>query len=827
MEINLNQKENFTFGIIKEAKIVKLRKDFLGSSLMIMLLSIGILLFSDAKITLPILLALFSISYFFGLKLLDKKKFEISCDIYFISPTVIILIFGILFPQLTLEGLLFIPLIVDTFNYIDDPKRKQAQLITFSVAALTCLSFDFVAANNLEISGEYQIVSFLLLFVSIVFTAANIQNLLNAPSYYIPKLINAQSSLKENQARFEKIFENTVEGLFICDFTSGEIKESNPSFKAMVNHRTWNHKLVHTLFSERDYQKLEYFIQLVIDTDEPASVDLLLTTESFKRTKEIDVQCTIIPFDIKNNLVAISLHDISERLNAYRAKVESEALYRSLIESSSAGIIHTDLNGTIKFASKSAASIIGESVNFLIGSSISSHLETFMENDFLEKIPELAHILANKHVVRLPHFILRLRDGSIKHLEGTIRHLLSADNKINGVHFLYNDITELMDSQEKVLESGLISQAFFSKSFDGVDIIEITDRNPKKLKGRLVMRNENMFKIVENDKLTYLNYEEYSTIIKSSDQNGVEWRTSSFERLLKEIIHKRAVKFQDTLHVNGKEKLINCTYQLVEVGSKIFLVRIYSDITKSKKQEREIKRKNKELNNYIESNVSLSNFAAIASHDLKSPLRTIHSFAQLMNRREREALSASGKEFLDIILSSSNHLGKMVEDILQFSKVDTKNIRFSEFSAEKLVKNVLKDLKVDIASTGTEIKLVDLPLKIKGDGVKLSQVFSNLIRNAMKFRKEDDSCRVIIGCKDLGDYWKFYIKDNGIGISPANKKKIFQLFGRLHSQDEYEGSGIGLAICSKIINAHAGEIYVESELSDGSTFYFTIKKDLP
>ena len=233
------------------------------------------------------------------------------------------------------------------------------------------------------------------------------------------------------------------------------------------------------------------------------------------------------------------------------------------------------------------------------------------------------------------------------------------------------------------------------------------------------------------------------------------------------------------------------------------------------------------LNNSFDSinrkNKELEQFVYIASHDLQEPLRTIVSFTELLSEQFKGKLDEAGDEYIRFIGKAASRMQYLVKDLMDHSRLGSdKNLEVVD--CHKLVLGVKDDLSQFIEDKGGQLVIGDLP-KVQGYKTSLRLLFQNLINNAMKFQKPNVKSVVEIFYEDDQKFWKFGIKDNGIGIAAKNKERIFSIFKRLHSRDEYEGTGIGLAHCAKITELHGGSIWVTSELNKGSTFYFTLSKD--
>ncbi|MBY9006727.1 MAG: substrate-binding domain-containing protein [Candidatus Lokiarchaeota archaeon] len=230
------------------------------------------------------------------------------------------------------------------------------------------------------------------------------------------------------------------------------------------------------------------------------------------------------------------------------------------------------------------------------------------------------------------------------------------------------------------------------------------------------------------------------------------------------------------------------------------------------------------LEKLASSNKELDEFASIVAHDLKQPLTVIQASLNILKETNSKKLDSESNELIDFSVDASNRMKTMIDDLLHFSRVTTSMIEFNEIGLESILDQVKSDLSVLIKDTKAEITNDPLP-KIIGSKTLLTQLFQNLVNNAIKFRGERTP-HIHIGVSDKNKSWIFTIKDNGIGIDKIYFEKIFQIFQRVNTNKKYIGTGIGLAICKKIVEKHKGSIWVESESEKGSTFFFKIPKDL-
>ena len=220
------------------------------------------------------------------------------------------------------------------------------------------------------------------------------------------------------------------------------------------------------------------------------------------------------------------------------------------------------------------------------------------------------------------------------------------------------------------------------------------------------------------------------------------------------------------------------------------------------------------------SNQELQQFAYVASHDLQEPLRMMTSYLQLLERRYKDRLDSDADEFIGYVVDGAHRMQRLLRDLLAYSRVGTRGKPFEPVACEEVLEQTLVNLKVAIEESDAKVTCDELPT-VMADSTQLGQVFQNLIANAIKFREEDPP-RVRISAIKSDEEWLFSVCDNGIGIDPQYTDRIFRVFQRLHTREEYAGTGIGLAICRRIVERHGGRIWVVSGLGRGSTFCFTL-----
>lgn len=266
---------------------------------------------------------------------------------------------------------------------------------------------------------------------------------------------------------------------------------------------------------------------------------------------------------------------------------------------------------------------------------------------------------------------------------------------------------------------------------------------------------------------------------------------------------------------------------LARIDNQITIVCQQKKITnqndKLQEQNRQLQKLNEELRR---SNVDLEQFAYTASHDLQSPLQAIIGNADLLSWKYESSLEKDAIHYIDEIVGASIRMKQLIQDLLAYSRVGTGNLELEPIDCQVILKEAMANLRERICSSGADISHDRLPT-VMGNKTQLIQVFQNLISNAIKFRRKEVCPKIQISAEALTETeeWLIGVRDNGIGIKPQNRDRIFEIFQRLHQSDEYPGTGIGMAICKKIVERHGGRIWVESQFGIGTTLYFTLSEN--
>lgn len=401
------------------------------------------------------------------------------------------------------------------------------------------------------------------------------------------------------------------------------------------------------------------------------------------------------------------------------------------------------------------------------------------------------------------------------------------------------EINTLKGNQKYVL-TRLIVISGYEETWEKV-IISHVDISKRIKMEKEAKRNEKFFKIIANNlpkglihifdtdfkyiynagkELERLNLSNEDLIGKTIydilDPETAQIVSENYKKCLEE---KKIVSFEG--EYGGNTYMINAIPILDSNDQVEYILALSVNITNLKRHEKELRILNQKLK---KSNEDLEQFAYIASHDLQEPLRMVSSFTQLLEKKYQGELDEKAHQYIDFIVDGAGRMRELIQDLLVYSRVRRNVKPFKEVNLNEVLEITINNLQNLIYEKNAQVTYEDLPI-VKGDKSQLIQLFQNLISNGFKFNKSEIP-KIYISVQEDDQKWKFCVKDNGIGIDPKFYEKIFILFKRLHKKTEYNGTGIGLAVCKKIVLRHGGKIWVNSEPNKGSEFYFTISKNI-
>ena len=495
-----------------------------------------------------------------------------------------------------------------------------------------------------------------------------------------------------------------------------------------------------------------------------------------------------------------SLASKSKILDALK---ESEERFKSLSETSPVGVGVSSADGKIIYTNPSYDSILGYNSGELIGR---KSTDLYWNP---EERKSWFSALKDNGLVRDFEVKLKKKDGNQIWISINTSPISFGGNK--AVMGTIQDISDRKKAEKELRESEELYRTIFENSDDAFELLEVLfdkDNSPYdwifldvndafehqtglKKKNVLGKRAKEVIPGIEDYWITAL-----GKVAKTGKSEHIEDYNQDTNRWYDDYIFK---------------------YKENQVGV------LFRDITERKKSEGELK---KILGELKRSNEELEQFAYVSSHDLQEPLRTIASFTQLLERRYKGKFDSDADEFMDYIVEAAVRMKEQIEGLLEYSRVATKGKEFQPANLNEILNQTIQTLHTSIEESNAKINVDELPTVI-GDANQLQRIFQNLISNAIKFRKQEEPLKInIYANKNIySNEYVFSIEDNGIGIEEQYSERIFTIFQRLHTREEYKGTGIGLSIVKRIIERHGGRVWVESEPGIGSTFYFALPVD--
>ncbi len=506
--------------------------------------------------------------------------------------------------------------------------------------------------------------------------------------------------------------------------------------------------------------------------------------------------------------------DITARKHAEAALRESEERFRSVVDSANEGILVYDKQLNVVAGNLAAERILGLPLANIIGAAGFTSLLPCVHADGSPVLPDERPT--------------RLTVKSGKPLTGEIVGIYRADGSMNwvsvntgflrrpgdtdwyGVVSTIGDITKQRHAELALSASEALYRQTFELATAGIAHVDLS--------GRFMKVNRRLCEI-----LGYGEQELIGRPVKEISHPEDRNLTDS-QRMRVRSGEKQSVRFEKRyLRKSGAIVWVDLSVALACDASGVpqYEIALFDDITERKKAEAALREAHEELKR---SNAELEQFAYVASHDLQEPLRMVSSYTQLLMRRYGDKLDGDAREFTAFIVDGATRMKQLIEDLLAYSRVGTRDKNFKPVDAGSSLGRALTNLRAAIQDSGATVTHDPLPT-IPCDEVQLAQLFQNLIGNALKFRKPDAAPAVHVGAADQGAEWEFMVRDNGIGIEPQYFQRIFMVFQRLHDKGEYPGTGIGLAIVKKVVERHGGRIWVQSQPGAGTTFHFTMPKE--
>lgn len=509
-----------------------------------------------------------------------------------------------------------------------------------------------------------------------------------------------------------------------------------------------------------------------------------------------------------------------ERVTQKQKIEDSELRYKAIYEQSPFGILVSSKDGKLKKVNPRFCEMLGytkEELSELTRIDITHPEDMNIHKPYLES----SDFKNQKRAIFRKRYIKK--NGDICHARVSISNILNSGKEYIERFVLIEDITEKLNKDKLLIDNQKLTQNIIETAQDAVITFNHNDQVIEWNKQAEVMFGYKKEEAKQKSFSDFIN-------IKFDDNK----KSLTLKDFVKTYKGKMTLERMEVMAKGKNDKSFPAELSLspIKVNDCYVYSTFIRDITTNKKYRnilnqnlKELNNKNTELRKYIDSNLQLENFAHIASHDLKEPLRSIGNFSQLLNKRLENKLDETEKEFFNFILTGVSNMNQLIEDLLLYSSINNQKSPSKELNLNDVLFVVSRNLHKAIEDNKVELVINQLPSSFYGSDTKMKQLFQNLIANAIKFKKTDINPRVEVSCIDMDEYWQFKVEDNGIGIKEEFKEKIFMIFKKLHPKTEYQGTGIGLAVCKTIVDQLNGEIWVESEFGVGTTFNFTLSKD--
>jgi len=503
---------------------------------------------------------------------------------------------------------------------------------------------------------------------------------------------------------------------------------------------------------------------------------------------------------------------LTEALQALR---QTSAYTRSLIEASLDPLVTIGPNGTITDVNAATEAATGLTRQELIGTDFSTY---FTEPD---KARTGYQQVFKKGAVRDYPLEIRHIDGHTTPVLYNATLYRDDDGQIVGIFAAARDITDLKRAEDSLLESEVRYRTLFEKMDEGFCVAEmIYDAKGRPIDYRFVEINPTFEKHTGFQNALGKTIRE---LVPDHDQHWFEIygrvaRTGESNRF--ENIAKAMGRFYDVFAF----PVGDAEHRMVGI--------LFKDITEQRRAETALREAHDMLEHRVaertaeltRSNRELEQFAYVSAHDLQEPLRQVRAYVSMLKERHSDKFEGKAARYFDFVYDGAARMSDLVSGLLEYSRIGARERRREAVSCNAAFEAGLANLKVSVREAHAQITRDDLPT-VAADPTQLTQLFQNLVGNAIKFRRDGVRPEIHVGCRHEGNARVLYVRDNGIGIDPEHHEKVFQIFQRLHGRDKFAGTGIGLAICKKIVEQHGGRIWIESRPGDGSTFCFTLPED--
>jgi PAS domain S-box-containing protein len=629
----------------------------------------------------------------------------------------------------------------------------------------------------------------------------------------------AEEVLKESEEKYRVLFDSSMDAFMTlalpdCHFASG-----NPSTIAMFRAKDEADFLSKTPWElspelQPDGHLSSEKAKEMIETAVREGNHYFEWTHKRLDGEEFPATVLLTRLELKDQmLLNACVRDITDRKQAEEALASSKQFLSDVIEQSPLSMWISDSGGTLIKMNPACRELFGatdeEAVgkyNILKDNVIEEQgFMPFVENVF--KKGEIAQFTLDYDLQKVEH--VKVKEGTHTIFDVVVSPIKDIHGKLTNTLVQHKDITERKRAEEALRESEARLNFAMQMTHTGAWELDLLDHTAHR-----TLIHDRIFG--------------YETLLPS-------WTYEMFlEHVLPEDRPEVARRFQGAIaaqtdwnfecrirRTDGEVRWIWAigTHERNSEGKAMRMSGVVQDITERKQAEDILK---KTLLDLERSNQELEQFAYVASHDLQEPLRMVASYTQLLEKRYKDQLDQDAKDFIRFTADGANRMQRLINDLLTYSRVGTRGKPWKPTDCHTMLGQAIANLSMVIEENHAIITSDQLPT-VMADASQMVPLFQNLIGNAIKFRGEELP-RIHVSAQEKGNEWVFSVKDNGIGIEAQFSERIFIVFQRLHSREKYPGTGMGLAICKKLVERHGGKIWVESELGKGSTFYFSIPK---
>ncbi|MBA4055522.1 MAG: hypothetical protein C0490_12475 [Marivirga sp.] len=516
------------------------------------------------------------------------------------------------------------------------------------------------------------------------------------------------------------------------------------------------------------------------------------------------------------NVILQQIQDQNNSLKEFNKKLEqSEKLFRAMIEKDADMKTLARPDGKVFYASPSLTTILGYENHEIMTIPSFDLVHPDDVPGFMEGVTDIVQT-PGKSFYRQQR--LKHKNGKWIWCEGTITNMLH-EPAVAALVSNFRNITERKQTEEALQENQQLLSAIVNNS---TAVIYVKD-----LQGRYLLVNHRFTELFHRSEEAILGKTDYDFFSREDADafRQMDERTAAADDALTE---EERVPQDDGLHTYISVK---STLRYTS-GKPYAIFGISTDITDRKKAQMEVQKLNERLEQKVidrtaeleSANKELESFSYSVSHDLRAPLRAIHGYTKMLSEDYFDKMDDNAKQIMNGVLRNARKMGRLIDDLLAFSKLGKKDLQIRTVDMTKLATTALNDIKYSLPSIKANIVIFPL-LPANGDPNLMSQVFTNLISNAIKYSEVKDSPAIEIGSREEGREAIYYVKDNGAGFDMKYYDKLFGVFQRLHRDEEFEGTGVGLALVKRIITRHGGKVWAEAETGKGATFYFSLNKN--